>query len=142
MVRMSTLKSIAIYGGILSLGGAGYFYTKIQDNLVSGSYYSKSMQILGDNEEAMAKLGPPVKSKYLDLSDKFNKVDGVNCSLKIGVRGSKTKGTLFTWAERSKPGADWEIQKLFLQYQNSESFIKLYEAPVKEGEEVEPESEL
>ncbi|XP_077997950.1 cytochrome c oxidase assembly factor 1 homolog [Glandiceps talaboti] len=131
---MSTLKSVAIYGGILSLGGSGFLYIKIQDKLTSGSYYSKSMKILSDNQQAMTSLGSPVKSRYLDLSDKFNKVNGLQCQLKIDVKGSKTNGTLFTWAERPKPGADWEIQKLILQLKNQEDFMTLVEPQQNESE--------
>ncbi|XP_006814571.1 cytochrome c oxidase assembly factor 1 homolog [Saccoglossus kowalevskii] len=129
---MSTLQKIAIYGGILSLGGSGIMYTKIQDNLVSGSYYRKSMIILSEHKQSVEMLGAPIKSRYLDLGDKFNRVNGLSCTMKIPVKGRKSNGTLYSWAMRNSPDKDWDILKLQLQLENSSKIITIYPKTEKE----------
>lgn len=46
------------------------------DNLISGTYYSTSLMLLKEHEYAKELLGHPIKTKFIDLGDQFNVIDG------------------------------------------------------------------
>ncbi|XP_022110819.1 cytochrome c oxidase assembly factor 1 homolog [Acanthaster planci] len=124
MMSLSTLKKIAAYGGVVSVLGAGYFFKRIQDGLAAGSYYSQSMKILREHPGASEVLGHPIRSKFLNLGDPFNVVNSAEAKLAIPVKGSKRRGTLYTWSDRQ--GLGWEVRKLQLQLKGTERKVTIY----------------
>ena len=57
-----------------------FFYL---EKLASGSYYSQSMKILRQHPGAAEILGHPIRSKFLDLGDKFNVVSATEANVII-----------------------------------------------------------
>lgn len=125
---LKTLKSIAVITGCVALGGAAFFYKKIQDNLISGTYYTKSLVLLKEHSQGMELLGPPIKTKFIDFGDGFNVIDGKEgiAQLAIPLRGRKNNGTLYTWSTRPEPGADWTVEKVELQLKGSSRVESIY----------------
>ncbi|XP_071823105.1 cytochrome c oxidase assembly factor 1 homolog [Apostichopus japonicus] len=125
---LKTLRSIAVITGFATLGGATFFYKKIQDNLISGTYYSTSLMLLKEHEYAKELLGHPIKTKFIDLGDQFNVIDGEKgvAQLAIPLRGKKQNGTLYTWSTRTGPGADWTVEKVELQLKGSPRVETIY----------------
>ncbi|XP_038072706.1 cytochrome c oxidase assembly factor 1 homolog [Patiria miniata] len=131
-MSLPTLKKIAAYGGVLSVLGAGYFFKKIQDGLAAGSYYSQSMTILREHPGASEVLGHPIRSKFLNLGDSFNVVNAAEAKLAIPVKGSKRRGTLYTWSDRQ--GQGWEVKKLQLQLRDTKRKVTIYAIGAKSEE--------
>ncbi|XP_071791794.1 cytochrome c oxidase assembly factor 1 homolog [Asterias amurensis] len=121
---LPTLGKIAVYGGVLSAFGSGYFYKRIQEKLASGSYYSQSMKILRQHPGAAEILGHPIRSKFLDLGDKFNVVSATEANIAIPVKGKNRKGTLYTWSTRQ--GEDWEVKKIQLKLKDTENKVTIF----------------
>ncbi|KAJ8019838.1 Cytochrome c oxidase assembly factor 1-like [Holothuria leucospilota] len=135
-MSFQNLRGIAVVTGFATLGGCAFFYKKIQDNLISGTYYSKSLLLLKDHEDAKTLLGVPIKTKFIDLSDSFNAIDGQKgvAQLAIPLRGSREKGILYTWSSRANPGDDWTVTKVELHLKGSSRIETIYvEGQTSEG---------
>ncbi|XP_072169653.1 cytochrome c oxidase assembly factor 1 homolog [Diadema setosum] len=128
-VSTAALKQIAAVGGIISLGGAAYFYKRIQDNVASGSYYSKTLEIIRQHNGATEVLGLPIKTKFVDLGNKFNGITALQANLAIPVRGAVRQGTLYTWSSRASMQDDWSVQRIDLEVNNPRRRVTIYVAP-------------
>lgn len=127
-VSTSALKQIAVVGGIISLGGAAYFYKRIQDNVASGTYYAKAIEILSKHKGATDVLGLPIKTKFVNLGDKFNGISALQANLAIPVRGSTRQGRLYTWSSRQSGKEDWTVQRIDLEVTNPKRKVTIYVA--------------
>ncbi|XP_041454052.1 uncharacterized protein LOC121407253 [Lytechinus variegatus] len=134
-VSTSTLKQIAAIGGIISLGGAGYFYKGIQDNVAKGSYYSKSVEILCNHKGATDVLGLPIKTKFVNLGNQFNAVSALQANLAIPLRGSIRPGVMYTWSSRQTMMDDWTVQRIDLEITSPQRKVTIYKAPSSDQEQ-------
>eukprot|EP00057_Strongylocentrotus_purpuratus_P019905 XP_011674379.1 PREDICTED: uncharacterized protein LOC105443181 isoform X1 [Strongylocentrotus purpuratus] len=128
-VSTSALKQIAVVGGIISLGGAGYFYKAIQDNVASGSYYSKSIDILSNHTGATDVLGLPIKTKFVNLGNQFIAISALQANLAIPLRGSIRSGVMYSWSSRPNTQDDWTVQRIDLEITKPQRKVTIYTAP-------------
>ncbi|EDV21057.1 uncharacterized protein TRIADDRAFT_60445 [Trichoplax adhaerens] len=119
MPSLNSLKRIAFYGGIASLGA----------NLSKGGYFKKSLALLHDDKRAMEILGgPPISVGYIHLLDLFNYIDGKKAQLSIPVTGRDNSGKLIARASRESIAEGWIIDSLIVDIDQKES-ITIVEGP-------------
>ncbi|XP_072031461.1 cytochrome c oxidase assembly factor 1 homolog [Amphiura filiformis] len=114
------LKRVAFGLFPLCAGGSWFCYKKIQDGLISHSYFPKAMELLRQDPVATDRLGKPIYNKFIVLTDRWNFIEGTNAQLKIPVKGSRNRGLLVMWASRTQPdNQEWAIDKLHLLTKNN-----------------------
>uniref|UniRef100_A0A7M5UIW0 SH3 domain-containing protein n=1 Tax=Clytia hemisphaerica TaxID=252671 RepID=A0A7M5UIW0_9CNID len=121
MVGVSTLKKVAIYGGVFTVASCSFFYYKIQSRFASGDYYRLSIEALRNDSRLANGLGPPVRSLFLNLGDSNNRLSPTEAHLSIPVKGTKHKGFLHTKCSTDVQG-EWKINSLELEV-NSKRFM-------------------
>ncbi|CAD5122805.1 DgyrCDS11211 [Dimorphilus gyrociliatus] len=115
-MSLKTLKRVALVGGVMALGGAGYFTYKIQNNFRNAVYTQKAIFLFENYPAANDLIGKPFRYKNIDLGDtKKNFVFEHRAQLEIPVNGSKGDGKMFLFAHREKLNQDWELEKLDME---------------------------
>ncbi|XP_066913465.1 cytochrome c oxidase assembly factor 1 homolog [Clytia hemisphaerica] len=137
MVGVSTLKKVAIYGGVFTVASCSFFYYKIQSRFASGDYYRLSIEALRNDSRLANGLGPPVRSLFLNLGDSNNRLSPTEAHLSIPVKGTKHKGFLHTKCSTDVQG-EWKINSLELEV-NSKRFEVNYSKSIIAKDEIDNE---
>ncbi|GAB1600196.1 uncharacterized protein LOC115209809 [Argonauta hians] len=125
------LRNIAIVGGFISLGGAGYFTVKIQNKFKQTDCYIESVSLLRNYTPIEKYLGQPISVKSIDLGDTENNVvSALDAKLAIPVLGPKDKGTLYCWASRQTADERWHIDKLDIEVTKTNQRWTFYRRPI------------
>jgi len=118
-VSNATLKKVAVLGGIVAISGASFFNWRIQDNFRNQPYYQRSVELLNGYPPAVALLGPPIRTRRLNLGDTDTTFStGLIARLAIPISGKKQRGTLHCWASRISANDRWNVDKLDLEINN------------------------
>ncbi|XP_048238394.1 uncharacterized protein LOC124142995 [Haliotis rufescens] len=132
-IPTSVLKNIAVFGGVFALGSAYYMTEKIQERFRKEDYYRIPMKMLRQYQPAVEAFGQPIVSKRLDLGDtQHNRVDGLNASLLIPVKGPKDKGSLYIQASRLSGKDSWAVDQLDLELKSTGQRWTFYQKPVED----------
>lgn len=130
-----TLRNIAIVGGFIALGGAGYFTVKIQNHFRETEYYKKSLVLLRNYAPIENSIGRPIQGSSINLGDFDNNVvDGLNAKIAIPVTGPKGNGTLYCFASRPTLKDSWQINQLDIETQKNNQRWTFYKLPTSESD--------
>ncbi|XP_022795817.1 uncharacterized protein LOC111334370 isoform X2 [Stylophora pistillata] len=111
MFNANFLKKAAISGAVLSIAGAAFFHHKIQANIASQDYYKTSVQLLRDHQLALDTLGEPLRITYMNLSCKDIMINHEIAQVVIPVRGSNSKGNLYSFATRTEDNGFFDLSE-------------------------------
>ncbi|XP_014780763.1 uncharacterized protein LOC106876657 [Octopus bimaculoides] len=136
-IPFHVLRNIAILGGFISIGGAGYFTTKLKYKFKQADYFIESVSLLRNYTPIEKYLGQPIVVKSIDLGDTENNVVGaLGAKIAIPVCGPKDKGILYCWATRENTDERWLVDKLEIEIKKTKQRWTFYERPItKENEE-------
>ncbi|XP_058054286.1 uncharacterized protein LOC131205972 [Anopheles bellator] len=118
MVSLKTLGKTAMYIAIGGITAALVMKVKLEDKVRKQTYYKDSMKLLRSHAGAVQLLGEPIKDLSFDIGEESKKFGGGKVeSFTVPVRGPKTKGKYYFWAEL---GSDerWVIKRAELELQN------------------------
>ncbi|XP_020614941.1 uncharacterized protein LOC110053094 isoform X2 [Orbicella faveolata] len=124
MVSADFFKKAAICGAAVSVIGAAFFHHRIQVKIASQDYYKKSVQALKNHQLATETIGKPLRIPYINLARKDIKIDHKTAQIVIPVRGSKTKGNLFSFATRTEDKG-WSLERVELDVDHGRHRIKI-----------------
>lgn len=117
MFSVKALARTASIGGVIVIGSAVYFKSRIQYGLKSSEYYKESLSILRGHRGIAHLLGEPIKDGTLNLGDNANNFcTGTEAQFQVPVRGSNKSGVLYLWASRPEIGQKWNIDRLELGF--------------------------
>lgn len=125
MFNANFLKKAAISGAVLSIAGTAFFHHKIQANIASQDYYKTSVQLLRDHQLALDTLGEPLRITYMNLSRKDIMINHEIAQVVIPVRGSNSKGNLYSFATRTEDNG-WLLERVELDVNQGQQRIKIW----------------
>ncbi|XP_078344726.1 cytochrome c oxidase assembly factor 1 homolog isoform X1 [Oculina patagonica] len=124
MVSANAFKKAAIYGAAVSVIGATFFHHRIQVKIASQDYYKKSVQVMRNHQLAAETIGKPLRFPYMNLARKDIKIDHKTAQIVIPVRGSNTKGNLYSFASRADD-TGWVLERVELDVDQGRLRIKI-----------------
>uniref|UniRef100_A0A182PDS0 Cytochrome c oxidase assembly factor 1 homolog n=1 Tax=Anopheles epiroticus TaxID=199890 RepID=A0A182PDS0_9DIPT len=117
MVSLKTLTKAATYIAVGGITAAMIMKVKLEDKIRSQPYYKESLKLLRTHPGAVQLLGEPIKDLSFDLGEETKKFgDGKVDSFAVPVRGTKTRGKYYFWAEMEEDR--WVIRRAELELNN------------------------
>ncbi|XP_040160708.1 uncharacterized protein LOC120898645 [Anopheles arabiensis] len=134
MVSLKTLTKTATYIAIGGITCAMIMKVKLEDKIRSQPYYKESLKLLRSHPGAVQLLGEPIKDLSFDYGEESRKFGGGRIdSFAVPVRGPKTRGKYYFWAEMQDER--WVIRRAELELKNEPDrrlLIRAEESQAKE----------
>ncbi|XP_049296647.1 uncharacterized protein LOC125770734 [Anopheles funestus] len=117
MVSLKTLTKAATYIAVGGITAALIMKVKLEDKIRRQPYYKESLKLLRSHQGAVQLLGEPIKDLSFDLGEETKKFGGGKIdSFAVPVRGQKTRGKYYFWAEMEDDR--WVIRRAELELAN------------------------
>lgn len=128
-IQLMTFVGFAGVGGVFAAGMGKIFINHLQDKVIKNQYYTKSLDLLNRNRQAIELIGKPIKINKIDLSDQESNNFGSNhVKFKIPLSGNKLAGDLCVDASRISE-TDWEVNSL--KFRSNERTFVIYRSDSK-----------
>ncbi|XP_035907820.1 uncharacterized protein LOC118510301 [Anopheles stephensi] len=117
MVSLKTLTKAATYIAVGGITAALIMKVKLEDKIRRQPYYKESLKLLRSHQGAVQLLGQPIKDLSFDIGEESKKFGGGKIdSFAVPVRGQKSRGKYYFWAEME--GERWVIRRAELELEN------------------------
>ncbi|XP_053664877.1 uncharacterized protein LOC128714026 [Anopheles marshallii] len=117
---MKSVKKLAKAAMYIAFGGitaAMVMKIKLEDKIRSQPYYKDALKLLRSHQGAVQLMGQPIKDLSFDYGEESKKFGGGKIDgFAVPVRGQKTRGKYYFWAEIQEQ--EWVISRAELELAN------------------------